>query len=722
MKKLTIIVPIVTIIVISVLGILYIDFNESNAYLKFKNYDIETINIHYDNNIENAVDIVKNLQYIAKQHNIILTKSNIDNKKKNGVNVYISLNSIDDLSQFLNKNFKIKTFKNKRSETGFFSTYNQNSEHQMGIIKDLLEDHYYTYYLMDQLIEKDGSLFGNYSVLYTDFNDYSNFISEANKLVGYNTYSISLSTNIDKYISIAIIGSFFVLLLFYFVFQVYEYYNNSKKIGCMKLLGFDINKINKNMISKNVKIYLISILILFLLIIFLVKNITPLHILGLLVINLLILLLTYYFSNWACRIVNKTYKISDILKNQSITFRISQVSYIFRVIMIVLIICFSILAIDSISVLLDKLKLYNSSKNLLEYGVLDSFAINQQEINDYDKQYDLYLRIVNSNELETVYSKFYVYDQLTSEDWLNIKNDEKNGNFYLYDSIDKNYLKKEKIQVYNMDNKKMDIDKINGIYFLFPKSKKELIKNFEKYHDKELKDYYRKFNNNYIFQAYLYDDRNVDTYRLELKKFIENPILRVIDESITESYINDSEGVSVFGSGVNTGLKIKLINGDKEKTKNILQKYIAESGLSSLLTKSSFITYKDYFNDEILSSQVILLFAMISTVIIFIVYTLISLQLLKLYIRSQKKKILVKKLLGFNNNDIFQELFTKNLNNILLSTILSLFILIIIKKLTIYFLFIILTILLLDFVITLVSIKTIKLSTIYLDLKGETYD
>ena len=113
---------------------------------------------------------------------------------------------------------------------------------------------------------------------------------------------------------------------------------------------------------------------------------------------------------------------------------------------------------------------------------------------------------------------------------------------------------------------------------------------------------------------------------------------------------------------------------------------------------------------------------MISTVIIFIVYTLISLQLLKLYIRSQKKKILVKKLLGFNNNDIFQELFTKNLNNILLSTILSLFILIIIKKLTIYFLFIILTILLLDFVITLVSIKTIKLSTIYLDLKGETYD
>lgn len=578
MKKLTIIVPIVTIIVISVLGILYIDFNESNAYLKFKNYDIETINIHYDNNIENAVDIVKNLQYIAKQHNIILTKSNIDNKKKNDVNVYISLNSIDDLSQFLNKNFKIKTFKKQRSENGFFSTYNQNSEHQMGIIKDLLEDHYYTYYLMDQLIEKDDSLFGNYSVLYTDFNDYSNFISEVNKLVGYNTYSISLSTNIDKYIASAIIGSFFVLLLFYFVFQVYEYYNNSKKIGCMKLLGFDINKINKNMISKNVKIYLISILILFLLIIIFVKNITLLHILGLLVINLLILLLTYYFSNCACRIVNKTYRISDILKNQSITFRISQVSYIFRVIMIVLIICFSIIAIDVTSVLLDKLKVYNSSKNLLEYGVLDSFAINQQEINDYDKQYDLYFRIVNSNELETVYSKFYVYDQLTSEDWLNIKNDEKNGNFYLYDSIDKNYLKKEKIQVYNIDNKKIDIDKINGIYFLFPKSKKELIKKFEKYHDKELKDYYRKFNNSYIFQAYLYDDRNVDTYRLELKKFIENPILRVIDESITESYINDSEGVSVFGSGVNTGLKIKLINGDKEKTKNILQKYIAESG------------------------------------------------------------------------------------------------------------------------------------------------
>lgn len=78
----TIIIPIITILIISVLVLLYIDFKESGTYLKFKNFDVETMAIRYDSDAENTVEIVKNIQLIARENNIILAKVNVDGKKK----------------------------------------------------------------------------------------------------------------------------------------------------------------------------------------------------------------------------------------------------------------------------------------------------------------------------------------------------------------------------------------------------------------------------------------------------------------------------------------------------------------------------------------------------------------------------------------------------------------------------------------------------------------
>lgn len=103
MKKVTKIIPIITILVISVLVLLFLDFNEANSYMNLKGFNMETISIKCDDG-SNLADIVNNVQEIARKNNVILVKTTVDYKKENGVNVYLSLENIDELNKLLNKN------------------------------------------------------------------------------------------------------------------------------------------------------------------------------------------------------------------------------------------------------------------------------------------------------------------------------------------------------------------------------------------------------------------------------------------------------------------------------------------------------------------------------------------------------------------------------------------------------------------------------------------
>lgn len=718
MKKMTKIISIIILIIISLLSILYLNFKESSEYVKFNNYERETMSIKYNNDNVNLIDNVKNIQLLAKKNNVIIAKSNVDNNNEKQTNVYLSFETIDELYNFLNETFNIKVLDNDKTKESFISTFRHNNNNQIGIINDLCGDHFYTYYLMDKMIEENDSLFGNYYIFYDDFQNYSNFVTEVNDLIGYDTHSLSFSTGIEKYLIVLIASSLAFLLLFYFVFQIYDYNNNSKKIGCMKLLGFDIKMINKNMLRKNIKIQIIcSIIILFLLMIF-IKNITLHHILFVFLINLFLILFTYFLSYLSCKIISKSYNVTNILKIQNASSKISRVSYKLKAVMLILLICFSVITFENIDILFNKLKAYNSSKDLLEYGVFQSYIADQPEIYDYDSQHKLYLDIVNN--MNTIYAQFHDYSQYTQEDIENLKKAEEEGTFFDYNSVDNNYLKKEKIKVFDLNNNEVNIDEINSIYFLFPKSKKELIESFKKF-NAEVDKYYLQFNDKYTFKAYLYDDQKINTYQI-YNKFVDSSILRVIDDSVKYPSFYDGLGTSFFGEGLNTGLKIQLVDGNKEKTMEVLGKYIEDAKLSNLLNRLSFTTYKEYFNDEILISQLLVLFLTLAVILIFVVYFLISFQLLKLYIVSEKKRVLVKKLMGFDNNKIFEKVYSKNLNNTIIAILISFIVLVIIKKINIYFVFLILLFLVLDFFTTMLSIKSTKLSSIHLDLKGGNYD
>lgn len=198
-------------------------------------------------------------------------------------------------------------------------------------------------------------------------------------------------------------------------------------------------------------------------------------------------------------------------------------------------------------------------------------------------------------------------------------------------------------------------------------------------------------------------------------------ILRVIDDSINLEFLN-SLAIQFFGYGTGTGLKIKLIDNDAEKTRNTIMGYIEEAGMSSLFSSEDILTYREYFNDEILASRLLVSSTIITIVLLLIVYTLISSQILKLYIKSQKQRILVKKLLGFDNNVIFTQIFKRSLNNSLIAIIISLLILALLKQVGIVFFIVAPLILIFDFIVITICIRSTKLSKIYLDLKGGNYD
>lgn len=717
MRKVATIISVIMMFLISALTILFMDFYESSFYTRLKGYDVKTMSIDYNSNID-IVNITKEIENISEKYNIILLKYNNDYKNKNATNIYISVAQIDTLETLLSKNFKIKKINGERDNLSFISTFKHENPRQIGIINDLLIPNLYTYYTMDAMFENKDNLFGDYVILYTDFSCYSNFINEVSELLGYNPNFISFSSNIQSYIAMITFGCLLFLMLFYFIFQVYDYYNNSKKIGCMKLLGFSLNKINKVMLRKNIIMCFISLLIVLLLSIIFIRNITFKHLLILFLVNLLIIFMTYLISLLSCKLINKKYNISNILKMQNTTHNISKVSYAFKSIMTIMLICFSVIAYDNIKILNNKLKLYNESKNILDYGVLASYNAFGKNGFDYEKQYKLYLDIVNN--FETFYARFMDRSKYTEDDFEKYIHSEMNAGRLVYDSVDINYLKKEKIKIYDINENEISLDTITSVCYLFPKNQKNVIEQFKKNHI-ELNEYYLQFDNNYTFKVYLYDNQKIDTYLIN-SKYVDGGVLRVINDTIKYQEYADGLGISTFGHGMNTGLKIKLVDNDRNKTADMLSKYIDELKLSDLFTEYSFVSYRDYFNDDILTSRLILLFVIVSVTITFTVYTLISFQLLKFYIKSRKKKILVKKLLGFKNNDIFKEIYTRNLKNTLISVAISILILVFIKKASLKIVFIPFIFLSLDFLITFISIKTINLSSVYSLLKGESYD
>lgn len=648
-------IPILCIITITVLFLFYSDLKESSGYTNFRGYQKEEIVLDQSSGL--TQDLLEAVLQLADQNHILIAKKTVSNDYKDSFNIYFSFSNIDELEKFLKKNFMIHFNQNpEKNQQSFFSTYLKENNHQVGYIKDLFQNQYYNYYLMSSLLENGYSLYGSYTIYYQKEIDYQNFIQKIEEMFGTQIHTYAVDIGLEKSVAILSMISLIVILSFYFLFETYQVYSQSSKIGCLRLLGFSNFKISHVLIQKTMKKYGIFMVLFLIFLSVIIKNMSTFLFIKLLILNLLLLVIVYFIHYICVCRITRSEKTSHLLKKKNIAKEILKVSKKWKVVITVLLLLFIPSLFQSFQRFPELWERYQSSKLLLQYGVFSEYLGYSEHDKDYESHVNLYQKIVKDKRLDTFYVDMgTIYCESEEDpDWL------KNSQYIPYGTVDRNYLMNEKIKVYNESGDIVDVNQIKGVFFLFPKSKISMIDVFLDYYWKDSQKYYEKYQIPFYDQVYFYEDQKLNTYEVECKnQYVNHYILRVIDESLTLSYHETSAGIQVFGLGMSTALKIKM-NQNKNVTFDILNEHIKELGLQDLLSKNNFVTYQEYFGLEFANFYLELLLFIVAILIIIGTYIMITIEIIHLYLNSEQQKIFVKQLLGYSKEDIFQNILKSN--------------------------------------------------------------
>lgn len=139
MHKISKIMPILCIIVITILMIIFLDLSESRKYIQFKDYNIDYFYISYDSHL--TTDSLLEIKRIAEENNVVFGKNIIEGEKRK---IYLSVETSEELLNFMDKIFNLKV--TKLSENGFISTKKTLEQNQIAYIPDLLNNDDYNYY------------------------------------------------------------------------------------------------------------------------------------------------------------------------------------------------------------------------------------------------------------------------------------------------------------------------------------------------------------------------------------------------------------------------------------------------------------------------------------------------------------------------------------------------------------------------------------------------
>lgn len=716
MKTITKIIPIMGLIAITLVLLIFIDIKDFKKYNEIDGYQKRVFNVDYSEDKSSIIGYISVINKYAKEYNCLLVKNN------NG-DIYYSVNSIEELIDILSNNLDIDLYDVNYENDSFLATYQTDNDKQIGYIKDFLGDNKITYRLFDNLLLEEGIIHGEYQIFYQNEADYNNFLNAIATDIGsnLNTNIATDTANVENLFIILILVILILISLFFYTFEIYRLYFNAKKIGCMKLLGFNKIKITNYMVKNSFIAYIIAVLVILLLLIIFAKNITFTHLVFILLSYLVVLLFTYYVSFTCVRIILNSYHTSSIIKNQNLASKIAKISTKIKFIVTILLIVLISLLFYASKIVFNTMELYNKSKNTLGYGVMESVSI--PVINNLtEKHIKLYQSLYDDDRLEILQVGFGDFFS-ENEEMQKIINDEIENNVRLYyGDVNKNYLKKENIKVYDVNDNLVNIDDIEDFSFIIAKNKKDTMLELIEKHIQECETMCLD-SPHQNSQIYYYDSQKIDTYRLNLdEKYLDGPTLRVVGRNVFGATIDgtmDCGFVSMYGHGIDdTGLKIKIY-GSLDETNEILEEYLKEAEIYGIVDKSNFVSYDNYFSTQVGIANLVSSILIASLILIGGTYTLISLQVITLYLKSEKQKVIVKKLLGFDKKDIFEKIIKRNIINNLICFTITFILLIIIGRLD-YKVFIIsiFIFIIIDIILLLLSIKFSGFSRIFEQLKG----
>lgn len=728
MKRFVKVFPFIILAIILILIIIFCDLFQSNKYIKFQNYEYQQVSFDINNtniNEEQMYDIFIS----AEKNNILLAKWTNDKENQNIQNIYFSFRDCHKLQDFIKNNYDAEIYEiADNSAYCYASTNNKNDTNKIAKINDLLNNQYYNYYIIDNLIEQKSYIFGNYIAYYQNESSFNNFLIDVSNILNiddYNNIVVEDSGIFSKNYEVVAIILIIVIItesLFYFIFQIFNCYQKSKNIGCMKLLGFSCLKICNVLMLKNIKYLSIFSLLCILLISFIVANIN-INIYSLVILSIIsFLFLTYFISFLAVFTIFKFSNTSSIIKQENISKKVNKISFVIKTILTTVFIIFLTFLLFSIKNIIKDTKIYNNIKLLNDYAVFSNFNLENNDYSYFSNYNNLYRYIYNDKTIKSFYADFSAYYYNTEEDLKYAIESEISGDHFRIGNVDKNYfnLKGNDILVYKYDTmEEVKLSDLYGEFFLIPISKEKYIDLLKDFYINRYKSDYDKYKYDFNFNFYLYEDKKLNTYRLDENiQVVDSPFLRVVDCNFPIPYIESPIGLSVIGNGMNTAFKIDISSGKKEVYSKI-SKYVVESNLTEVVDYDNFISYEDYFGNEIYNDYKMIFIYSFILCIIFIAQVFITLQTISLFICSDHKNIAVKSMLGFDRFNIFSDIFNINIYLNIIGIILAFIILILFDQLYIINYFVAsIVFFILDEMIIFIIIKFYKLNSVTKTLKG----
>lgn len=358
------------------------------------------------------------------------------------------------------------------------------------------------------------------------------------------------------------------------------------------------------------------------------------------------------------RVITMRHSVIDLLKNKVITSSIVVVAYIFKCIITIVMSVLLCMEIVNLTHYMELKKVGDNYQYMENYSYFPKVNIENEAFSEYGKFNQFYKELYYS-KVDCIYADFSMYNYDITQDDM-ISNLLKKKQYFLFGSVDANYVIKEGLDLMTLEGVGIDVSSLpSEEILLFPKSKIEDIDDFKRFFINEFQSEYNFEKETVLDRVYVYRDKQLKTFAptLDGTGQLDAPILRKIDVNSNKPYFDYMSGLNIAGTGEDTALKI---NSNNQNTYDEIYPFIEKVGLSDALTSNNYYTYQDYFSGKLDFAYSEFSSLLIVVLCILFFYMEIIINTSKIYTEWKVNTIVVKSVLGFKKFDIFKELITLN--------------------------------------------------------------
>ena len=683
MKKATLLLYILLISISSILLTNKYDLDDSSKYFLFEpslQLKIPEIDGLSKSSLDDLIDNISEGSYLKKTY------------FRSGYNAtFINLESYDELSVYLNSIGIKNELTGTCSEFCFISSYQSEDEKQLGIAPDFMNNHNYRFYLMKDMADSGYALFGDYELISVDKNSDQKFIQnmvETGAIKGQLVnYSSPVFSNISKVIEKQISSFIFIIIVIFISTTIYDYYKHARRISILKMLGYSNRDIFFELGFLNLILVITTQFIVVATIVIVIGtkdfNFFTRMLVFYCVINILYLVVSYLIMT----IMNRKLVIFNALRNQSLTSTLVSVSMIVKLFIGVLLLTSSFSSFNRID------RTYRDYVAGLKFesvfNISRFYGYIRNEVDDAEfsrRSVKFYEQLASQDNIEYVLANFIEYYPLTNPsvyyegmDKDTMENDllnYTNGLNFPMGEVDRNYLKKFNVEVYDESGELLNLDnKLYEYSIIIPESNRANFENIKKFSESYSApaSFQRTKETEYPIVYYFYEDQSLPSLdpKINPSLSIDSPILYVID---TPTILEFEEGGTLILGGDSS---VKFFQLEKESKTDLYKKIeplLINNDLQDFVDLSQFISYGDEYGQVSNLALIEIYNDSMYLFVILLFYFIISMQMNKLQFESDLQDIAVKKYLGYKNLDSFSNLVTLNLTVLLMTFLASIII------------------------------------------------